>query len=561
MSQTALAASVAIVLCVSGSVGHAAQAPVPGVLASPQVSDVRPPSVAQVRGRVLDAANGTPVRNALVTIVSPTLREAHTSATDAQGRYEFTGLAASRYRLVVEKEGYVSLEYGQTRPFAMGKPLELRGLETLERVDFNLPRGGVITGRVVDESGDPAPNVNVRALRYVTTGDRRGLTEEASDTTDDLGEYRLYGLMPARYQVSAVPRRESLDADGSSNGDSGDEYAPTYYPGTANAAEGHPLTVALQRSIADVNFGLVPARLARLSGTAVNPNGRPLIGIVRAFHTDVTFGDQIRAQIQPDGTFTLGGVPPGEYQLRADGQGSVEDGWELATARVSVTGRDIANISLAATAPTVVSGRIILESSAAKSVAPSAFRLVLSTIPIGASSISFGSGQPVRVREDWTFALKAAPGIYDLQHTTMPAGWSLKAVRLNGLDITDNGVDVKPNQDVRDIEIELTNHPANVSGTVVNDLGELVKDYTVIVFSRDEQRWKPRSRYVLASPPDQDGRFAVNAPPPGDYLAVALGDVEPDAWTDPEFLRTVRNAATPFSLGEGETRELRLKLR
>jgi hypothetical protein len=95
---------------------------------------------------------------------------------------------------------------------------------------------------------------------------------------------------------------------------------------------------------------------------------------------------------------------------------------------------------------------------------------------------------------------------------------------------------------------------------VVNGRGEPVKDYTVIVFVQNEQRWTPGSRYVLAAPPDQDGRFTINAPPRDDYVAVALEYVEPDAWTDPEFLKQIRDRATPFSLGEGETRALALKI-
>jgi hypothetical protein len=92
---------------------------------------------------------------------------------------------------------------------------------------------------------------------------------------------------------------------------------------------------------------------------------------------------------------------------------------------------------------------------------------------------------------------------------------------------------------------------------VVNDRGEPVKEFMVIVFAQDEDRWTLRSRYVLPAPADQDGRFTVT-PPRGDYLAIAFDDVEDGAWSDPEFLRRIRDRATPFSLGDGETRALTL---
>jgi hypothetical protein len=256
-----ISVTLAIAFCVGRPLGPAAQVPgpsTPGAIAQPLRSDAQPPTAAQLRGRVFDAGNGKPLRRALVRIVSPELREVRASATDEQGRYEFTALRASRYHLVAEKDGYLSLEYGQTRPFGAGKPVELRGTETLEKVDFSLPRGAVITGLVVDEYGDPAPNLQVRALRYATVQGRKGLTDETSDTTDDLGEYRLSGLAPARYYVSAAvphPVRADADADAPTDDEGGAEYGPTYYPGTPNVSEGRPVTLALGRPSATLTSG------------------------------------------------------------------------------------------------------------------------------------------------------------------------------------------------------------------------------------------------------------------------------------------------------------------
>ena len=42
--------------------------------------------------------------------------------TDNEGRYEIAELPASRYRLQISKAGYVTLEYGQARPFESGPP-------------------------------------------------------------------------------------------------------------------------------------------------------------------------------------------------------------------------------------------------------------------------------------------------------------------------------------------------------------------------------------------------------------------------------------------------------
>ena len=74
-------------------------------------------------------------------------------------------------------------------------------------MNFGLPRGSLITGRVVDEFGDPATDVQVSALRYQFVQGTRQLTAAGRVvTTNDIGEYRLFGLSPGQYFVSATYR-------------------------------------------------------------------------------------------------------------------------------------------------------------------------------------------------------------------------------------------------------------------------------------------------------------------------------------------------------------------
>jgi hypothetical protein len=174
-------------------------------------------------------------------------------------------------------------------------------------------------------------------------------------------------------------------------------------------------------------------------------------------------------------------------------------------------------------------------------------------------SIMFGGMMPAPVQEDWTFTVRVTP-VKSRIGVSTPAGWSVKAVRLNGVDVTDSGIDFKRNQDVRGVEIEVTNHPASVSGSVTNNRGDVPPDYTIVIFARDEQRWTPGTRYILTARPDQNGQFKVSSAPPGDYLAAALEYIEPGQSSDPDFLKQIRDRATAFSLGDGEARTLALKL-
>jgi hypothetical protein len=140
------------------------------------------------------------------------------------------------------------------------------------------------------------------------------------------------------------------------------------------------------------------------------------------------------------------------------------------------------------------------------------------------------------------------------------AGSRIKAVRLNGVDVTDTGIDFRPNENVIGLEIELTTQLSSLSGTVSDARGNSVKDYSVVIFPRDKERWGPGSRYMNFGRPDQDGRYKAVNLPAGDYYAIALDYVEQGANGDPEFLDRIKEKATEFSMTEAESKNLDLKL-
>ena len=118
-----------------------------------------------------------------------------------------------------------------------------------------------------------------------------------------------------------------------------------------------------------------------------------------------------------------------------------------------------------------------------------------------AASCSIAGGAPGAVGEDWTFQIKLRPGPTRLNVMGQPEGWVLKAIRHQGSDVTDAGIDVKPNEDIREIEVELTNRITDVSGLVMNSRGEPAKDYWAVLFARDRGKWQPQSRYIRTARP------------------------------------------------------------
>ena len=90
--------------------------------------------------------------------------------TDDQGVFDFTELPAGRYTLTVSKSGFVALSYGQRRPLQAGTPLQLADGQQLKGIQFQLPRGSVIGGRVLDEDGRPVPDTMIEIWQANAAG-------------------------------------------------------------------------------------------------------------------------------------------------------------------------------------------------------------------------------------------------------------------------------------------------------------------------------------------------------------------------------------------------------
>ena len=528
--------------------------PVPGP--QPPIRDTSATAgTARIRGHVFDAA-GAPLRKAQVRANSPELRENRLATTDAGGAYEIKDLPAGRFNLTASKGSFVQLQYGQTRPFEPGRPLQIGNGQTVEKIDFSLPRGGIITGRVLDEFGEATPDVQVMAMRYQYIQGRRQLSPAGRvAVTNDIGEYRVFALPPGQYFLSATSR--SLNPlDVASDDRSG--YAPTYFPNTANIGDAQRITIGVGQTLTDINVALSPTRLSRITGVAVDSDGKPLVGANLILMQVAGAGASVASagQIKPDGGFTLANVPPGEYKILALALGGTQG--ELVSADVTVAGEDLPNLRLTGVKSSTLTGRIIPPAGSAANATLTGVQL------FALSSTPELLNQPgiAHVAEDGTLDMKVQPGHRLIRMNPQGAFGSarIKAVRLNGVDVTDSGIEFRPNEDLTGVEVELTTQLSNVSGVVTNARGEPVKDYTVSIFARDRQRWGFASRYLGGGRPDQNGKYSALGLPAGDYYAIALDYIEQGAGTDPEFLDRIKDQATEFSLNDGETKALDLRL-
>lgn len=534
-----------------------AQAPVRDT--APAADASVPRGTAKIRGRIVDAQSGRPLRGVIVSAYV-TDRTYEGAVTDGAGQYEISGVAAGRFRLSARSDGYLTLNYGQTRPNQSEKPVVVIEGQALDNIDFQLPRGGTIAGALRDQNGDPLTGLQVRALNPSYADGRKSLILMGNIAqTDDRGEYRIYGLPPGAFYVAALGYASpaTLESPGAS-------VIPTYFPGTLRFAEAQRVNVRLGDVVTNIDLTLVQARMGSVSVTAVDPEGRPLatptLG-VRQLGAGVALPFAISAAT-PGGIFRLNGLTPGDYELRIRGTSPAPERTPLigiGTVTI-VNGEAVTGMTLTATKLSTGTGRIVVDPAAAKSLGPLTLEAVDLSDSLPYQPRAAGGTPPIRVQPDLTFTVNTPPGRVGLRFFTLPRGWYFKSVRLNGKDVTDDGIDFPVGGSLTGIEVELTNRPSELAGTVRGPAGEAIDDCTVVIFARDPERRRGQTRYFATARPDASRRFIVNGLPAGEYLGIALDWADPEASADPEFLAPLAKDATPFTLNDGEPKVLELRL-
>jgi hypothetical protein len=289
---------------------------------------------AEISGTVTLAGGSAPIRRAQVSLSAQAIRNQRTLVTDDKGHFAFTSLPTGRYSLSASKPGYVTTTYGAKKAGRPGTPIQLADGQKFDRAMILMPKGSVLTGTVVDEANEPTPGTQVRAYRYVMRTGEKSLQQDGSASTDDRGIYRIYGLQPGDYLVSATPRSLNLSdirqvvmaqvdqllqqaqaqsaADQQGSGRGGTQgtvnlgaraagggrgqalvdqanqlqqqlaqqekeptvgYAPVYYPGTTNAGAAVPIALNVGEERAGVDLQLLQVPTAIVAGLLASADG------------------------------------------------------------------------------------------------------------------------------------------------------------------------------------------------------------------------------------------------------------------------------------------------
>lgn len=515
-------------------------------------------STASIRGRVL-TTSGQPIRGAQVQVRSG--RDDRVVTTGADGAYEVRDLLPGSWTIQASKAGYVSLQYGQPHPYAPPVPTPLADGERLI-ADLALMPGGAIAGQVVDAHSEPVMGAGVLVMRAQMVRGRRQLTPfpGTTDTTDDTGAFRIYGLVPGEYYVAVTLPSHASTPEMSTPG------ILVLYPGTRSVSEAFRLTVAAGQEQLGIVIAAPPrAPGVRVSGRVVDSTGLPAAGA--AIHLYDARGDQlaggdngITTIVATDGRFTASDVPPGSYLLDATLTNGGPARLEHAAVPLNVGSSDITGVTLATRRAVTLRATVWPRSG---EDLPDGFSIQLSADSAGLygtlSSRLHMTGRGGASRSPLSIELAGLHGPSRLLVSELPAGWILEAIELGGRDVTDAEVDFATLEGVVDARIVVTDRSTVVTGRVTQD--GTPRRGSVVVFPEDPQHWGYPSRLVRTANVGEDGRFEIPDLPPGErYRAVALAFVEAGEHHDPAFLERLKSAGTSFDAVANDTVTLALDL-
>jgi hypothetical protein len=556
---------VSVVVTVLAIIVPLAAQQVPPSAGQPGAVSQRPPDLkgtAAIRGRVVAADTGRPLRAAQIVLAnvvtdaaaaSPTVRRS--AYADAQGRFGWDDLPAGKYRVTATTfSGYCSLEYGADAPGEAGTVIAIADGEAFDKADFRLPRGGVVTGRVVDDAGEPVQGVAVDAyaleyragverLRAVTGGATR------SKASNDVGEYRIFGLPPGDYYIAASPAPFGAR---NSTRDLSAGFAVTYYPGTTAISEAQRVSVAAAGEV-EASYSLVPSATFEVAGVALDASGAPLAGAalsLRPAENPMPTMDAA-ATTARDGSFTFASVPAGRYILQTIR--SPGGRWAFISTALTIAS-DTKSLVVQAKAPVTAAGQVVFDAE----VSPFTTTGVrIAAWPVDPLRSPLVGGDTFEAPErDGTFHLSDLWGPRQIV-VEVPPGWGVKSVRLNGADVTDKPIDFERERDAR-LEVALTNRTTHISGVVADD-GRPAAKATVLIFSSDRTRWSFTSRFLRASATDETGRYTVSGLPAGEYRAIALPNA-PYGWQRAQVLDPLIRDGSRVTLNDGERATLDLKI-
>ena len=506
------------------------------------------PRTASISGRVTVA--GKPAVNAAVTITETDLRLDGVAAsgmsdnrvpfsgktrTDSDGRYLITGLAQGRYVVGAVLKAFIIAD--RSADPSLSRTVTLDEGEAREKIDFALIRGGVISGKVLDDEGRPMIAKRLQLYAVDEQGRKnhyQGPFIYESSETDDRGAYRIFGLPPGRYIISAGGEGGGDPLRGGTG-----KFALTYHPDTTDEKQARVFEVKEESEVADVDIRFGNAKKTYeaagrvLDGETGKPVPRVSVFCVAKSEKDASFsGYSTTAIVDHQGNFRLPGLPAGRYQARILDSLS-ETGYTGDITEFEITNDNISGIEVKAFLGASVSGVVTVEGGDA-TVKNSLQQIMIepnvraprNSADAATESYSTRSYMPARVSADGSFTIKgllAGQVSFSLMNALFNS-LQIKRIERDGVELRE-AVDVRPGEKITGVRIVVFQANGRIRGQVQIVGGKLPDEWRLQAYASRpsgalDEDWKRVASFQNRggfAEVDEKGRFVLEALPAGEY--------------------------------------------
>lgn len=512
-----------------------------------------------VEGRVTNSVTGDPISGATVHFyaqsVNPNASSSPTAATQADGSFRIDSLPPGSYFAVAEQSSFTNT--------ASGVVVRVGSGQQVSNVALQLKPLGSISGKVVDENGNPVASARVTAY---ATYDWRGHTQlraGQNTTTGKDGTYQLKKLVPGRYFLAADPEAAAAPEaqDSAQPRNASPALVATFYPNTLSLDGAAAIDIAPAQNAAGIAIHLLRSASHRLQGKVeeIEGDGATLKATLSLSPQGTLpwAGLSKTVKAAKDGTFSFDQVIPGAYTLWltaavAGGGGSRGGSVQklLARQNIDVTAEDVTGIDLPILPPVSLTGKVVLDPSGTQNLA----RVRIALIPGGETM--FGSYARANVNADGSFSIpRVDPGEYRVSVQGIPQGSYVQSVEYNRQDVTKTAIDLSQGGG-GELDITMRMGAAEVDGTV-EAAGSSGPVYGIAVLVPEQVASDGSGTLVGTVMPN--GSFVVQNVPPGRYFALAVPRFT-GVWQNVSFLREIEKAGTSVDVQENSRAQVQAPL-
>jgi large repetitive protein len=531
-----------------------------------------------------------------------------TAITDAQGVFVIEHLPAGQYSISASRTSYLTTSYGQKRPAGPGSIIPVADGQKLN-LTLQLIRGGVISGTVFNEDGEPMAQSQVQVWRLAMNNGMKRLQRSNGTSTDDRGAYRISGLQPGDYLVSATannsdammadrmladtalieaaiasgaiqppgapgqPATVAIPVPQTAQNRLGFEgqplgFVPVFHPANSEARNATMIHVAGGDEHRFIDIQVRPITASNIVGSVTNLPGQDLGVQLMLINEDSFIDTTNSARVEENGQFVFRNVSPGKYTILADvvpqPRPMVVNG--VSTQRVgplppledsqkwwgresvSVEGQGLVPVSITLRPGRSISGSVIFEMARPPDLTRQRITVSLQVAPDSVQT-RYSQLPQAQVGPDGRFTINGvSPGRYQIR-----ASGFMKSAFIDGKDTLDFPFDFTGESDVMNAQITLTDQISEIGGTLTDMLGKPGADETIIIASTDDRHWTPGSRRIAYTRARVDGQYVFRNLPAGTYMIAVVTDLDFGMQYDPELLKSIAaSTSTRVTLGDGE---------